>query len=39
MRNHIPEVAKAAVIEDFYRESNDSAFIRAILQKAPITSE
>jgi hypothetical protein len=39
MRNRIPEVAKAAVIEDFYRGSNDSAFVRAILQKAPTTSE
>jgi hypothetical protein len=39
MRNHIPEVAEATVIEDFYRGSNDSAFIRAILQKAPNTSE
>jgi hypothetical protein len=39
MRNHIPEVAKEAVIEDFYRGSNDSAFVRAILQKAPTTSE
>jgi hypothetical protein len=39
MINHIPEVAKAAVIEDFYQGSNDSAFIRAILQKAPTTSE
>jgi hypothetical protein len=39
MRNRIPKVAKAAVIEDFYRGSNDSAFIRAILQKAPTTSE
>jgi hypothetical protein len=39
MRNHIPEVAEAAVIEVFYRGSNDSAFIRAILQKAPTTSE
>jgi hypothetical protein len=27
------------MIEDFYRESNDSAFIRAILQKAPTTFE
>jgi hypothetical protein len=27
MRNHIPEVAEAAVIEDFYRGSNDSAFV------------
>jgi hypothetical protein len=34
-----PEVAEAAVIEDFYRGSNDSAFVRAILQKAPTTSE
>jgi hypothetical protein len=39
MRNRIPEVAEAAVIEDFYRGSNDSAFVRAILQKAPVTSE
>jgi hypothetical protein len=39
MRNHIPEVAEATVIEDFYRGSNDSAFIRAILQKAPTTSK
>jgi hypothetical protein len=39
MRNHIPEVAEAPVIEDFYRGSNDSAFVRAILQKAPTTSE
>jgi hypothetical protein len=27
------------VIEDFYRGSNDSAFVRAILQKAPTTLE
>jgi hypothetical protein len=27
------------VIEDFYRGSNDSTFVRAILQKAPTTSE
>jgi hypothetical protein len=27
------------VIEDFYRGSNDLAFVRAILQKAPTTSE
>jgi hypothetical protein len=33
MRNRIPEVTEAAVIEDFYRGSNDSAFVRAILQK------
>jgi hypothetical protein len=39
MRNHIPEVAEATVIEDFYRGSNDSAFVRAILQKAHTTSE
>jgi hypothetical protein len=39
MRNHIPDVAEAAVIEDFYRGSNDSTFVRAILQKAPATSE
>jgi hypothetical protein len=39
MRNRIPEVAEAAVIEDFYRGSNDSPFVRAILQKAPTTSE
>jgi hypothetical protein len=39
MRNRIPEVAEVAVIEDFYRGSNDSAFVRTILQKAPTTSE
>jgi hypothetical protein len=39
MRNRIPEVAEAAVIEDFYRGSNDSAFVRAIQQKASTTSE
>jgi hypothetical protein len=39
MRNRIPEVAEAAMIEDFYRGSNDSAFVRAILQKAPANSE
>jgi hypothetical protein len=39
MRNCIPEVAEAAVMEDFYRGSNDSAFVQAILQKAPTTSE
>jgi hypothetical protein len=39
MRNRIPEVTEAAVIEDFYRGSNDSAFVRAILQKAQTTSE
>jgi hypothetical protein len=39
MRNRILEVAEATVIEDFYRGSNDSTFIRAILQKAPTTSE
>jgi hypothetical protein len=27
------------MIEDFYRGSNDSAFVQAILQKAPTTSE
>jgi hypothetical protein len=27
------------VIEDFYRGSNDSSFVRAILQKAPTTSK
>jgi hypothetical protein len=37
MRNRIPEVTEAAVIEDFYRGSNDSGFVRAILQKAPTT--
>jgi hypothetical protein len=39
MRNRIPEVAEAAVIEDFYWGSNDPAFLWAILQKAPATSE
>ena len=36
LQERLPE---AAVIEDFYRGSNDSAFVRAILQKAPTTSE
>jgi hypothetical protein len=39
MRNCIPEVTETSVIEDFYWGSNDSAFVRAILQKAPTTSE
>jgi hypothetical protein len=39
MRNRIPEVAEAAVIEDFYQGSSDSAFVQVILQKAPTTSE
>jgi hypothetical protein len=39
MRNRIPEVTEAAMIEDFYRGSNDLAFVRAILQKALTTSE
>jgi hypothetical protein len=39
MRNCIPEVAEAVVIEDFYRESNDSTFVRAILQMVPTASE
>jgi hypothetical protein len=39
MRNCIPEVAEAAVIEDFYWGSNDPVFVRAIFQKAPTTSE
>jgi hypothetical protein len=39
MRNRIPEVAEVVVIEDFYQGSNDSAFVRAILQKAPTTFE
>jgi hypothetical protein len=39
MRNRILEVTEAAVIQDFYRGSNDSAFVRAILQKAPATSK
>ena len=39
MRNRILEVAEADVIEDFYWESNDPAFARDILQKAPATSE
>jgi histidinol dehydrogenase len=39
MRNRITEVTEAAVIENFYRGSNDSAFVRAILQKALTTSE
>jgi hypothetical protein len=39
MRNRIPKVAEATVIEDLYGGSNDSAFVRAILQKALTTSE
>jgi hypothetical protein len=39
MRNRIPKVAEATMIEDFYRGSNDLAFVRAILQKASTTSE
>lgn len=39
MMNHIPDVAKAVVIKDFYHESNDSAFVWAILQKAHVTLE
>jgi hypothetical protein len=39
MGNRIPEVAEVAVIEDFYRGSNNSTFIWAILQKALATSE
>jgi hypothetical protein len=39
MRNCIPKVAEAAVIEDFYRGSNDLAFVQAIIQKAPTTSK
>jgi hypothetical protein len=39
MRNRIPEVTKVEVIDDFYRGSNDSTFVRVVLQKAPITSE
>jgi hypothetical protein len=39
MRNRIPEVAEAVVIEDFYRGSNDLAFVQDILQKAPATFE
>ena len=39
MRNRIPEVTEATVIEDFYQGSNDLAFVRAILHKAPTTSE
>jgi hypothetical protein len=39
MRNRIPEITEAAVIEDLYWGSNDLAFVRAILQKAPTTSE
>jgi hypothetical protein len=39
MRNRIPKVTEATVIEDFYRGSNDSAFVQAIMQKVPTTSE
>jgi hypothetical protein len=39
MRNRIPEVEEASVIEDFYKGSNDSTFVRTILQKALTTSK
>jgi hypothetical protein len=39
MRNRILKVTEATVIEDFYRGSNDLAFVEAIMQKAPTTSE
>jgi hypothetical protein len=39
MRNRNPEVAEAAVIEDFYRGSNDPAIVWVILQKSPATFE
>jgi hypothetical protein len=39
MINRILEVAEATIIKDFYRGSNDSAFVRAILQKSLTTSE
>jgi hypothetical protein len=39
MRNRIPEVVEVTVIEDFYRGSNDSVFVRAIFQKVSATSE
>jgi hypothetical protein len=39
MRNRIPKVIEADVIEDFYRGSNDPAFVQAIHQKAPATTE
>jgi hypothetical protein len=39
MRKRIHEVAEAAVIEDIYRGSNDSAFVRAIVQKVSTTSK
>jgi hypothetical protein len=38
MRNRIPEVAEAAVIEDFYRGSNDSAFIQPYYRRHRIPS-
>jgi hypothetical protein len=37
MRNRIPVVTEAAMIEYFYWGSNDSVFVRAILQKVPAT--
>jgi hypothetical protein len=39
MRNRFPKVTEVAVIENFYWGCNNSAFVRAILQKAPATSE
>lgn len=39
MRNRIPDISNAAVIEDFYRGSHDVVFVCVILQKASTTSE
>jgi hypothetical protein len=39
MRNHIPDITEAAMIENFHGVSNDSIFVWAILQKAPTTSK
>jgi hypothetical protein len=39
MRNCIPDIAEAMMIDDFLQGSHEEAFIRAILQKAPMTSK
>ncbi|KAJ1288427.1 hypothetical protein BS78_02G088200 [Paspalum vaginatum] len=39
MRNRIPNIADAVVIDDFFRGSRDEAFVEALLPKSPVTSE
>jgi hypothetical protein len=39
MRNCIPDINEATIIEHFYRGSCDESFLRSILHKAPTTLE